>query len=237
MPGHPSSHRHSEEVFEEDDDLLHSDSLSSPVFSPSLQQLQPSDRHSSNGSSGKGSYRRDSASKQHLVFVPAPARGSPPSSLSSSPTTAAAAAARHRRSMQPLQPSQQQQPRRPETLRLRSTTNENVFSAYAGAPKQLLSLSPSFHSKTPPRRRLSTTGTHSLCAKETLALRSSPLLVKPIDKWCVYCYQVVCSLYEVRGLAPPRVDEGGEWTGHAMMRGTNYECHRLVDLYRNPQCA
>lgn len=113
--------------------------------------------------------------------------------------------------------------------------------------------------------------------QETLVLRSSPLLVKPIDKvgrpslalpqhhlcitvppivtlpfpvsashdlwlhsgfyrnlqyrnptvpqfqWCVYCYQVVCSLYEVRGLAPPRVDEGGEWTGHAMMKGPNYE--------------
>ncbi|GMR52771.1 hypothetical protein PMAYCL1PPCAC_22966, partial [Pristionchus mayeri] len=228
------SHRHSEEVFDEENELL------SPVFSPSLQHLQQPGRRCS--SSGQ---RRDSASKQHLVFVPPPARVSPPSSLSS-PTGArhrwtesrrggvsCSSCRRTHRLGSTAEGGLQQQRRSPEMLQLRgSATSEKVSSSgNVGSPKQLLSLSSSFQSSQP--RRLSA---HALKEKETLALRSPPL-VKPIDNWCVYCYQVVCSLYEVGGMAPPRVDEGGEWSGHVMIRGGHYECHRLRDCYRNPQCA
>ncbi|GMS99924.1 hypothetical protein PENTCL1PPCAC_22099 [Pristionchus entomophagus] len=242
MPARLSHPRHSEEVFEEDDDLLLSCSPSSPVFSPSslqpMQQQQPRRLRSNGSSSHHGNGLRDSASKQHLVFVPPPARllsSSPPSPTITTITTSSAA--RHKRSLQfgsgrSSEGGLQQQPRLPEMLRLRSATTENVSSTYGcvGSPKQLLSLSPSYHSPSP--RRLSST--HSLKEKETLALRSPPP-AKSIDNSCVYCYQVVCSLYEVGGLSLPLLEEEGEWSGHVMMRGGVYECHRLLNGVRNPQ--
>ncbi|GMT27178.1 hypothetical protein PFISCL1PPCAC_18475, partial [Pristionchus fissidentatus] len=237
------SYRHSEEVFEEEemDGLLHSDALSSPVFSPTplmrlqhLQQLQHSPSPAVAGSSHY--YRRESTgSKQQLAYRPPPIRSSPFSSLSSSSSTSpthSGGGARQRRvsrSSGTCSSSTISAAGRPELLRLRgNATNESYASPSITTRKQLLSLSPSYHSGNNGRRP-----SFREKEKETLTLRPPP--IKPLNNVCLYCYRTVCALYSIHGRMPPRIEDEGEWKGHLMKKGDNIECYRLREIYRNQQ--